>query len=95
MAQYDHDNRTDGEGATKNMFDIRLECDTRKIKLWFQVLENIMQFAQIHAQWTKLQGLPTVLPANLWVPHRYHSTEWKPENEITKRIHSEPNMEER
>ena len=29
------------------MFNIRLECDTKKIKLWFQVLENKMQFAKI------------------------------------------------
>ena len=65
MAPYDQENGTDGEGATKNMFNIRLECDTKKIKLWFQVLENKMQFAQIRAQWTKLQVLTTVLPANL------------------------------
>ena len=67
MAPYDQDNGTDGERATENMFDIRLECDTKKIKLWFQVLENKMQFAQIRAQWTKLQVLTTVLPANLLV----------------------------
>ena len=65
MAPYDQENGTDGEGATKNMFNIRLECDTKKMKLWFQVLENKMQFAQIRAQWTKLQVLTTVLPANL------------------------------
>ena len=65
MAPYDKENGADGEGATKNMFNIRLECDTKKIKLWFQVLENKMQFAQIRAQWTKLQVLTTVLPANL------------------------------
>ena len=65
MAPYDTENGTDGEGATKTMFNIKLECDTRKIRLWFQVLENKMQFAQIRAQWTKLQVLTTVLPANL------------------------------
>ena len=65
MAPYDTENGTDGEGATKAMFNIKLECDTKKIKLWFQVLENKMQFAQIRAQWTKLQVLTTVLPANL------------------------------
>ena len=42
MAPYNQDNGTDGEGATKNMFNIRLECDTKKMKLWFQVLENKM-----------------------------------------------------
>ena len=65
MAPYDMENGTDGEGATKTMFNIKLECDTKKIKLWFQVLENKMQFAQIKAQWTKLQVLTTVLPASL------------------------------
>ena len=65
MAPYDTENGTDEEGATNTMFNIKLECDTKKIKLWFQVLENKMQFAQIRAQWTKLQVLTTVLPANL------------------------------
>ena len=65
MAPYDQEDGTDGDGATKAMFDIRQECDPKKIKLWFQILENKMQFAQIHAQWTKLQVLTTVLPANL------------------------------
>ena len=65
MAPYDQDDGMDGEGATKNVFNIRLEYDMKKIKLWFQVLENKMQFAQIRPQWTKLQVLTTVLPANL------------------------------
>ena len=65
MAPYDTENGTDGEGATKAMFHIKLECDTKKIKLWFQVLENKMQFAEIRAQWTKFQVLTTVLPASL------------------------------
>ena len=65
MAPYDEENGTDGDGATKAMFNIKLECDTKKIKLWFQVLENKMQFAQINAQWTKLQVLTTVLPPSL------------------------------
>ena len=65
MAPYDQENGTDGDGATKAVFNIKQECDPKKIKLWFQVLENKMQFAQINAQWTKLQVLTTVLPASL------------------------------
>ena len=65
MAPYDMENGQDGEGTTKAMFNIKLKCDTKKIKLWFQVLENKMQFAQIKAQFTKLQFLTTVLPASL------------------------------
>ena len=56
MAPYDKENGTDGEGATKTMFNIKLEWDTKKIKLWFQVLENKMQFAQIRAQWTNYRS---------------------------------------
>ena len=62
---YDQENGTDGEGATKAVFNIKQECDPKKIKMWFQILENKMQFAQIKAQWTKLQVLTTVLPAEL------------------------------
>ena len=65
MAPYDQENGTDGEGATKAVFNIKQECDPKKIKMWFQILENKMQFAQIKAQWTKLQVLTTVLPAEL------------------------------
>ena len=62
---YDQENGTDGEGATKAVFNIKQECDPKKIRMWFQILENKMQFAQIKAQWTKLQVLTTVLPAEL------------------------------
>ena len=65
MAPYDQENGTDGEGATKAVFNIKQECDPKKIRMWFQILENKMQFAQIKAQWTKLQVLTTVLPAEL------------------------------
>ena len=65
MAPYDQENGTDGDGATKAVFNIKQECDPKKIKMWFQILENKMQFAQINAQWTKLQVLTTVLPPHL------------------------------
>ena len=65
MAPYDQENGTDGEGATKAVFNIKQDCDPKKIKMWFQILENKMQFAQIKAQWTKLQVLTTVLPSHL------------------------------
>ena len=65
MAPYDQENGTDGDGAMKAVFNIKQDCDPKKIKMWFQILENKMQFAQIKAQWTKLQVLTTVLPPHL------------------------------
>ena len=65
MAPYDQENGTDGDGAMKAVFNIKQDCDPKKIKMWFQILENKMQFAQIKAQWTKLQVLTTVLPSHL------------------------------
>ena len=61
MVNYDQENANDGEKAQKMLHTIKLECDTEKIEMWFQILENKMAFLEINSQWKKLQVLTSLL----------------------------------
>ena len=61
MVNYDQENINDGENAQRMLHTIILECDTEKIEMWFQILENKMSFLEVHSQWTKLQVLTSLL----------------------------------
>ena len=61
MVDYDQENASDGENAHNMLHTIKLDCDTEKIEMWFQILENKMDFLEIKSQWTKLQVLTSLL----------------------------------
>ena len=61
MVNYDQENASDGENAHNMLHTIKLDCDTEKIEMWFQILENKMAFLEIKSQWTKLQVLTSLL----------------------------------
>ena len=50
MVNYDQENINDGENAQKMLHTIKLECDTEKIEMWFQILDNKMAFLEVHSQ---------------------------------------------
>ena len=63
--EYDTANDRDGEGAEQKASNIKLQCNPKKLQMWFQILENKMQFCQIKSQWLKLQTLTSLLPTEL------------------------------
>ena len=61
---YDAANGNDPADIMKGLNAITLTCDTNKIELFFQLLENKMMFHGVKSQYVKLQVLSNVLGNN-------------------------------
>ena len=66
MANYDAEEKNDGEKATEHARAVKVEFDANDIKFWFAQLEDEMTMASVGSQWLK----KTVLQRNLPVKQK-------------------------
>ena len=91
MANYDQENASDGENAHNMLHTVKLDCDTEKIEMWFQILENKMDFLEIKSQWTKLQVLTSLLSTTPKVLANIESLAALPRASANNNCYSEQN----
>ena len=65
MVAFDTQNETDAPDAVTKAATIKLAYNQKDIEVWFIQLEAMMKFRGVKHQWTKLQVLITLLPANV------------------------------
>ena len=65
MVAFDTQNEADAPDAVNKAATIKLEYNQKEIEFWFNQLEAMMKFSGVKHQWTKLQVLITLLPANV------------------------------
>ena len=91
MVAFDTQNKADAPEAVTKAATIKLEYNQKEIDFWFNQLEAMMKFRGVKHQWTKLQVLITLLPANVCseVKHLLRLREETAGNDCYKKVKNE------